>query len=173
MLYNRNKIVYFDDSLLDTFVNARGLIKNYPHKAIVGVVTSYVGKPVTWENHEPFGESSMGIEELKILIADGWGIASHSKTHRQLSKLTRQEIIEEIAGSYTWIKEHLGVSPCCFVPPYNVQDSFMISEARKLYPYIRVMTPELRKRTFHSVSKDPAEMIKLTNIMESLGGNDA
>ncbi len=168
MLFNWDKVIYFDDSLLDTFIHARPYINKYSYQGVVGVPTSYVGKPVTWKNHEPYGEPSMCIKELKILISEGWGIASHAKTHRQLVNLSREEVIEEVVGSYKWIKENLGVEPCCFIPPYNELNIFILTEAQKIYPYVRIITPELRDRTFHSLSKHSTEKDRMIKTIENL-----
>ncbi len=168
MLVNRDRVIYFDDSLLDTFINAREIINNCSVQGVVGVPTSYVGKPITWKNHLPSDELSMGISELETLITEGWGIASHAKTHRQLVRLSKEEIIIEITESYVWIKENLGVEPCCFVPPYNELNAFILQEAQKIYPYVRVMTSEIKERTFHSLSKHLTEKDKLTQIIKKL-----
>ena len=90
--------MYFDDGLLDTFVNARPLCKKYGRTGILAIVTGYVGKPVTWQ---PYGEPSMNMDQIKIMIEEGWKIASHSVTHRPFVRLD-QPGLEQRLGQWLW-----------------------------------------------------------------------
>ena len=51
----------------------------------------------------------MNIYQIKELINDGWKIASHSVTHRDLTKLSKKEIEKELINSKKWIKDNLKV----------------------------------------------------------------
>lgn len=129
--------LWFDDGVKSTFTVAYPVMKKYGLTGIVSVITSVVGK----ELYAPRLRRSyptMSVEELKILINDGWEIASHSVTHRMgWHKLSLQETEVELRDSKKWIIENVGVTPTKFVPPRHLIRDDQRVLAKKYYSYIR------------------------------------
>ena len=61
----------------------------------------------------------MTIEQIKVLMAKGWKVVSHTKTHRFLPSLNLEEAEKEFKESKNWIEKNLGFSPNTLVCPWN------------------------------------------------------
>jgi peptidoglycan/xylan/chitin deacetylase (PgdA/CDA1 family) len=164
-----SKAIYFDDGLMDTFVNARDIVKNYIYPKVICIVTGFVGKPIAWKNHKPANERSMGIYELKILISEGWLVASHSVTHRRMTDLSIKEVQEELDNSYKWIVDNLNINPCCFAFPYTESNECIFHMALKAYPTVRTQETSQSKYLFHSLSYNPLEKDRLIKLVNEHG----
>ena len=119
--------IFFDDALQDTYEN-RHLLDNFQGEKYISVPTGFVGKPITWKDHKPFGELALTINQLKTMISEGWKIASHGVSHEDLTQWNpsaqsssdqMQYENYELEESKKWIKENLGVEPEIFVFPYD------------------------------------------------------
>lgn len=61
----------------------------------------------------------------------GHEIANHSLNHKEMSKLTEEEIEKEIMGIHKELKELTGYEPSLFRPPYGDYDNEVILTAKK------------------------------------------
>jgi len=157
------KQIYFDDGLLDTYNVARPLLKSYKGDKILSIVTGCVGKPIRWDRHKPQGAPSMNIDQIKELINEGWKIASHGITHRYLTKLSHQEVNEELVVSKKWIQDNLKVEPICFVAPYGRRNDYICKQVLIHYDYVRSKSTDCI--VFHSLSMDPKELERLEKFL--------
>lgn len=157
------KQIYFDDGLLDTYNVARPLLKNYKGDKILSIVAGYVGKLVTWERHKHQGTLSMNLDQIKELIVEGWKIASHGITHRDLTKLSNREIDKELVNSKIWIQDNLKVEPVCFVAPYGRRNAYVLEQGLIHYAYIRSKSTDCI--VFHNLSIDLKELRRLKEFL--------
>jgi hypothetical protein len=158
------KQIYFDDGLLDTYNVARSLLKNYKGDKILSIITGYVGKLIKQRKHKSQGIPSMDVSQIKELISEGWKIASHSVTHRDLTKLSKQEVDEELINSKIWIQNNLKVEPICFVAPYGRRNDCLWNRGLLHYDYIRSKITDCI--VFHSLSTDPKELERLKKFLK-------
>ncbi|MEO8382440.1 MAG: polysaccharide deacetylase family protein [Acidobacteriota bacterium] len=56
---------------------------------------------------------------LRTLIAAGWTIGSHTRTHRTVSRLAPADLRSEIEGSRDDLRRHLGLQDLPFAYPYG------------------------------------------------------
>src|SRR5262249_23488332 len=82
------------------------------------VVTRWIGQP-----------GFMSAAQLRDLAACGHGIHSHSRTHRRLPDLTRQEIDDELRGSKADLESLLGNRVELFSIPGGAFDDRVIETA--------------------------------------------
>ena len=61
----------------------------------------------------------MGLDDLKELQRAGMTIASHSRTHPNLTKVSDSQLREEVLGSRQDLQKMLGVAPDLFAYPYG------------------------------------------------------
>lgn len=153
--------IWFDDGLRDVFVHFSPIMDRYHLLGIVSVVTDCVGGTFKW--YYPYYDPKttryvelqcMTIDELKSLIAKGWKIASHTKTHRRLTELSLEEAEEEFRGSKEWIQKNLGVTPEDLVCPWNA-----ITEEQRVIAlkyYKRVIATRDRIY-FHAINLPPPD----------------
>ena len=97
-LPERTVVLTFDDGHASHFELVAPLLVRYRFSGTFFVTTGYVGKPsyVTWE-------------QLRKLIFLGMEIGSHGATHRPLTELSQDEVLEELRSSKEQLSKALGV----------------------------------------------------------------
>jgi len=101
-------IISFDDGWEDQFANAFPLLQKYQFKATFFVVTDYL-------DHDNF----MTTDQLKLMLAAGMEIGSHTRTHPTLTSLGTQRQWNEIASSKAILEDKFGVAIDSFAYPYG------------------------------------------------------
>jgi peptidoglycan/xylan/chitin deacetylase (PgdA/CDA1 family) len=61
----------------------------------------------------------LNIEQLKFLMASGWTIGAHTRTHRTLSCLGQEDLVQEIVGARDDIRSWFGPTALPFAYPYG------------------------------------------------------
>lgn len=118
----KNPLIWFDDGYRSVFRIARPIMEECGLKGIVSVITGKVGKVHRFVATD---YPLMTVEELRILVREGWEIASHSVTHPQpnpdgyhFGHLTLRQTGYELTESKRWIMDNLGVTPTRFALPF-------------------------------------------------------
>lgn len=113
-------IITFDDGYENVYQNAVPVLNKYDFKAVIFVVTNYIGQMNTWEA-APFQQKFKHLSEDQIidLNNNGHEIASHSKMHRYLPSLRNDRLIDEICGSKTYLESLLGEHVTSFCYPFG------------------------------------------------------
>jgi peptidoglycan/xylan/chitin deacetylase (PgdA/CDA1 family) len=129
--YHKTLAITFDDGYRDVYTTVLPLLKKYNIPATVFVITKDVGKNgnVTWEM-------------LKEMVGSGLvEVGSHSVSHKYSTKLSKDTLLEEFAGSKAIIEEKLGSSIFVLAYPYGAANA-MVYEVAKQAGYlgaVRVM----------------------------------
>ncbi len=106
----RPVVVTFDDGHLDVFENAYPIMKELGQVGTLYLVSS-------WTN----GSQLMQVDQVKEMIASGWEIGSHSKSHVNLT-LNHGSLVREVRGSKAELSEIYGVDVVSFAYPFGEQD---------------------------------------------------
>lgn len=97
--FARNTVViHFDDGYDNNYTNAFPILKKYQLPAMVFLVSDAIGVKkgfMTWA-------------QVKEMEASGVLAGAHTRTHQYLPRLTREQAIDQIAGSKRVIEEQLG-----------------------------------------------------------------
>lgn len=70
-------------------------------------------------------------EDVKKIAAAGHDLGNHSENHKQMSKLTEEQCIEEIMKTHNRVKELTGIDMELFRPPYGDYNNTVVGAARK------------------------------------------
>ena len=70
-------------------------------------------------------------EDVKAIAAAGHDLGNHSENHKQMSKLSAEECIEEIMKPHEKVKELTGQEMILFRPPYGDYNNTLISAVRE------------------------------------------
>lgn len=70
-------------------------------------------------------------EDVKRIAAAGHDLGNHSENHKQMSKLSEEEIKEEIMKAHNRVKELTGIDMELFRPPYGDYNNLVVGTARK------------------------------------------
>jgi len=70
-------------------------------------------------------------EDVKKIAAAGHDLGNHSENHKQMTKLTEQQCIDEIMKTHNRVKELTGIEMELFRPPYGDYNNMVVGAARK------------------------------------------
>lgn len=147
--------ITFDDGYGNIFKNAFPLLKEYNLEATVFLVTDFIDGKINSEDftRSYFREKPLTWEEIQIMDRQGISFGSHSKTHTFLTKISQDELEEEILFSKSRIEEALGRQINSFAYPFGGRDSFSEATRKSLidagysYAYINLMGENLEGRS--------------------------
>jgi len=105
----RSVVITFDDGWLSQYEHALPVLEQMHFPATFFVITLQVGR----------GSMYMGVDDLKELQRVGMTIASHSRTHPNLTRVSDAQLHEEVLGSRQDLQRMLGAAPDLFAYPYG------------------------------------------------------
>lgn len=70
-------------------------------------------------------------DDVKAIAAAGHDLGNHSETHKQMSKLSESQSIDEIMAPHEKVKALTGVEMCLFRPPYGDYNDTLIKAVEK------------------------------------------
>lgn len=115
-------LITFDDGYLDNFTNAYPIMKKYGFTATIFVVTNKIGREANF----------MSWDQVRTMQQDGFVFGSHTVSHEPLTKLSREQIKQELADSRKEIEQQLGSRTRYFAYPtgaYNLQIEELVKQA--------------------------------------------
>jgi peptidoglycan/xylan/chitin deacetylase (PgdA/CDA1 family) len=123
----------FDDAYLETLTLVAPVLQEHGFAATVFACTDLVGRRPQWleETCSPDRLRLLDWAELQQLAELGFEIGSHTRTHALLTSWAgdQRAIWDEIAGSRSDLRDHLGVSSARFLAyPWGAHDA----SARKM-----------------------------------------
>ena len=126
--FNKNKnvdiTITFDDGYEGVFKFCRKILnKSTIKRKIIFPIVDYIGKYNTWDSSFYLNKyKHLSIEQIKILVSEGWEVGSHTCTHRYLGKLNNEQIINELVVSKQKLEEIINNEVTSFSPPYGIID---------------------------------------------------
>ncbi|MEP0872469.1 polysaccharide deacetylase family protein [Trichocoleus desertorum AS-A10] len=115
-LPKKSILLTFDDGYGGHYQYAYPLLKEYGYPAVFSIHTSSVEVNA--------GRTHVSWQELRTMANDPLvTIASHSKTHPVLTKLSHQQLVQEVADSKKILESRLGRSVQYFTYPYGLYDA--------------------------------------------------
>lgn len=125
-------IVTFDDGFMDNFTNAFPILKELNIKGTVFLVSKFLGKKSKWpESKEKKTEAILSLKEIEEMKKGGISFQAHSETHRHLSRLSEEEITDEVLESGKFISKVTGEEQVCFCYPYGSFNNTVVEAVKK------------------------------------------
>ena len=116
----REVLLTFDDGYLELLDHAIPALDERGIRALLFLVTDFVGKENTWELALPWRRAAhMGWDEAADLGRRGFSFGSHSRTHRDLTRLSAAEAADELEGSKAELEARLGTPARSFSYPFG------------------------------------------------------
>ena len=121
-LPGRAVLLTFDDGFLDFSDYAWPLLKRYGFGAMVFVVTDYIGRTNEWDR--AFGEAVplLDWDQMQRLRDEGVEFGSHAASHRHLTSLSNEEVVEEAAKSRELLERRLERPVLTMAYPHGAED---------------------------------------------------
>jgi len=112
--------ITFDDGYRNVYEYAFPILQEFQAPATVFIISSYIGKYNTWDvNLGWIYYQHLDETNIRELIAAGWEIGSHGKTHRALQGMTRTEIEGELAQSKQLLEKKFNQPVNIFAMPFG------------------------------------------------------
>jgi peptidoglycan/xylan/chitin deacetylase (PgdA/CDA1 family) len=121
--------VTFDDGYLDNFTNAAPILRRYGIPCAFFVSTGIVGTSRAFEHDlEKLGRAvpTMSWDHIGELYAQGFTIGSHTVSHVNLAKVSRQRALEELGESRDTLRRRLGMSRIAIAYPFGQRSDISI-----------------------------------------------
>ena len=163
--FNSNKnidfIITFDDAYEGIFKFARKVLnKSSIKRKIVFPIVDYIGKYNNWDRTFYLNKyKHLSLDQIKILVSEGWEIGSHTCTHKYLGKLKRDEIVNELAVSKQKLEEIINKKVTSFAPPYGIIDKRVL-EISKSIGYKEIFI----QKNKNIIASDDILLVKRNNI---------
>ena len=134
---NNQIIITFDDGYKDILINALPILSKYNFKATCFFVTNLIGKNNNWDiKNEKFeNKKLMSPDEIKKWYLSGMGVQSHSHNHKDLTKLSTKEIINELEYSKKYIQNEFNIVSNVFCYPFGKVNKDVYELTRKFYKH--------------------------------------
>lgn len=124
----------FDDGYSSLADHVAPILSDFGFNATVFVCTGLIGKNNSWNNKDGKFRAHLSLTEIKKLVENGWEIASHGVTHRNLLKLSDVEVEEELSKSKVFLDGLVGYSST-YAYPYGAYNSYIQHCVEKYYKY--------------------------------------
>jgi len=95
---NRRIAITFDDGHIGNFKFVLPILKKYGFSTTFFIATDFIGK-----------ENMMSWSDLEEMVKEGMEVQSHAISHKPLSLLTNEQLVDELSGSKKTLEHNLGV----------------------------------------------------------------
>ncbi|OGJ87500.1 MAG: hypothetical protein A2487_06185 [Candidatus Raymondbacteria bacterium RifOxyC12_full_50_8] len=126
-------LITFDDCYATVADSALPLLASVGYTASLFVISDYIGRPNTWDVRLSHA-THMTEEHIRKAIARGFTIGSHTKTHRDLTALSPDELTEELLGSRRRLEETFGIQVKYLAYPFG-RYNYRVKEAARACGY--------------------------------------
>lgn len=112
-------VLTFDDAYEDVYSYAWPVLRGFQATSCVYVVTGYIGHFDSWNHRADTFSRHMSWEQLAQLLATGFELGCHTKTHQCLVKLDDRWLDDEVLGAKHDLEKGLASQIDLFCYPYG------------------------------------------------------
>ena len=120
--------ITFDDGYEDNLINALPVLKKYNFTATCFIVPNLIGKTNLWDKNQ---FKLMDKVQIKDWLDAGMNIGSHSLNHKDLTKISNNEVSTEISESKKILEDAFLVNIDNFCYPYGKLNEAIVREVKK------------------------------------------
>ena len=131
---DKRVVLTFDDGYENFHSRAFPLLSQYHFPATVFLVVRYVGRESSWEKKNiATAQRLMNWSQIEKISHSGIEFGSKSLTHRDLTKISIDEVREEVEESKATIQEHVRKDVRLFAYPFGIYNATVREMVRKHY----------------------------------------
>ncbi|MGH9521611.1 MAG: glycosyltransferase [Terriglobales bacterium] len=151
-------LITLDDGYADTAQFALPILERYGFRAVMYIVTGMLGQSNLWDGFNTRGT-------LKILTADeivhwaarGFEFGAHTRRHADVTRITGEDLRDEILGSGQDLERLLGKRPRSFAYPWGRRNSTARACVAEGYRFGFSTDPKV-----NALNTDPACLFRTT-----------
>ena len=128
---DRTAVITFDDAYTDFARHAAPILLDRGWEATVFAPTAWVGRKSGWAG--ACGQQLLDWQEIRDLFKAGIAFGSHAMSHRNLTRLTVEEMKSELTQSRARLEEELGAPVRSFAAPYGATNDLVRAEIARAY----------------------------------------
>jgi hypothetical protein len=131
--------ITYDEGFVDLFENTVPIHKQFGFPGHLALVVGQIGQPRNVLESSWNGKRHMNVEQVKELVAMGWGVSSHSMTHgarRSMYTNTYHEVVE----SRERLEDLLAIPVTSFIVPYDNENHPPVVDIARQGGYLSVYT---------------------------------
>ena len=133
---NKKKfIITFDDAYENVFINAFPILRKLGFNAVCFIVTNKIGAYNDWDKNEFKKKKLMNFEQISEWLINGFNIGSHTLDHVDLTKLNKNDKINQIINSKKYLNSMFNTKINTFAFPFGSYDDEAQSIINKYYDY--------------------------------------
>ncbi len=134
-LPEKSFVLTFDDGYRTFHTDAWPLLQKYGFNATVFLITDFCGKDNQWVGQPASVPKAplLSWSEVEELAKQGCEFGGHTLTHRPLSTLSGEKLVDELVKSKAKIMEVTGQDASIFAYPYGDTSGDAISAVRQHY----------------------------------------
>jgi peptidoglycan/xylan/chitin deacetylase (PgdA/CDA1 family) len=133
---NKKKfIITFDDAYENVFINAFPILRKLGFNAVCFIVTNKIGAYNDWDKNEFKKKKLMNFEQISEWLINGFNIGSHTLDHVDLTKLNKNDKINQIINSKKDLNSKFNTDIDTFAFPFGSYDDETQSIINKYYDY--------------------------------------
>lgn len=151
-------VLTFDDAYTDIYTNALPVMARRGIKGVVFPVVGFMCKKSLWDVTWGTPGVHMGAGQLRTLAALGWEIGSHTMTHPDLTRLSKENLMAELADSRKLLEDTIGRRVRFLAYPFG-RFNQMVKDAAKEAGYEAGFTMRRRRSLDWS---DPMEIPRMS-----------
>lgn len=126
-------LLTFDDGFLGVYEHAAAILQELSWPATVFLVSRLIGKQDEWcRTHHP-GRATyplLALKHIRAMQHMGFTFQSHTRLHPDLTTLSQDDLLEELAGSRNDLENMLGEQVPYLAYPYGRFNEHVLSTAR-------------------------------------------
>lgn len=128
-------VLTFDDGFQNFCTTAFPVLEEFGLTATVFLVTDHCGKFNDWPGNPPELPRSEMLSwgQVKELSRYGVEFGGHTRTHKDLTKLSGRDVLAEMAGSKKTLEDMLGLEAPTFAYPYGRHDDRVRQIAKETF----------------------------------------
>lgn len=115
--------ITFDDGYQNNVINALPVLRKYGFTATCYAVSSMIGGTNSWDRGLVAEKPLMTSADWRVWLDGGMDVGSHTRTHADLTRLTIDEALNQVANSKSELENALDCEVRHFCYPYGRFDT--------------------------------------------------
>ena len=128
-------IITFDDAYENVFINAFPILRKLGFNAVCFIVANKIGAYNDWDKNEFKKKKLMNFEQISEWLINGFNIGSHTLDHVDLTKLNKNDKINQIINSKKYLNSMFNTKINTFAFPFGSYDDETHSIINEYYDY--------------------------------------